>query len=498
MRFWGTVLPYSSFLLISNIDGLVTNSLSAIVSPADLIFAAILAVQIYATWRLRKQMAKEKAFSYRTKVIASLATLFIFFSGQFLRSRAILQWELANYNSEYNTLGKATLKRLNYQILAPSTSIDVNGIIVHSALIVKATYDLLNFEKDLSQSEIAEIENYISRPVRTNAADFSKINNEKNIILIIVESLNARVIGKKINGREITPVMNDLLRQNGTISTTTMQTQIKDGVSSDGQLMYNAGLLPLTTGVAAIMCTPNIELRNLNEQLGKKSSMAIFADDGESWNQIYCYKTYGFDRIYNCNNFRESAARIGADRAMFDFGIGMLTELSQPFFLELVTISMHVPFQDKGVKGFDWIYDDTTIQKTEADYLRMTAYFDAALGQFITDLKNLGLYDNSIIVVASDHCVATDINAKSNISPNSKDNAVVFLAANTGMTKRIEKEVGQIDVYPTVLEIAGVENPEFGGVGVSMLDSTRTSFENIEAAQRVSELILRGNYFGSK
>lgn len=52
--------------------------------------------------------------------------------------------------------------------------------------------------------------------------------------------------------------------------------------------------------------------------------------------------------------------------------------------------------------------------------------------------------------------------------------------------------------YPTILELAGVTDAEFRGLGVSMLDTVSSSLSEREEAQKVSDLILCGNYFGKQ
>ena len=138
----------------------------------------------------------------------------------------------------------------------------------------------------------------------------------------------------------------------------------------------------------------------------------------------------------------------------------------------------------------------------------MTHYFDACLGRFLKGLEEAGLLENSVVVIVSDHhkkMRATD--------SEDKPMPIVFIALNTGITKRIEGPVGQIDVFPTVLDIMGVEDG-WRGLGTTMLDSTNCSavdrYGNLYGssgserdslktkAWDISDLMIRGNYFGKQ
>ncbi len=127
--------------------------------------------------------------------------------------------------------------------------------------------------------------------------------------------------------------------------------------------------------------------------------------------------------------------------------------------------------------------------------------FDSALGSFIADLKHSGMYDNTVLVLASDHDL--------DVGKRKSDGRITFVAANTGRTERIDRPVGQIDIFPTVVEIMDLEG--WRGLGMSMLDSRNCSSVLADGSKRgasdadidslkqtiwpVSDLIVRSDYF---
>ena len=157
---------------------------------------------------------------------------------------------------------------------------------------------------------------------------------------------------------------------------------------------------------------------------------------------------------------------------------------------------MHFPYEDPGVPRQEWIEALTGIGTSERNYLQMTSYFDRELGRFLRGLKEKGLYDNSVIVIASDHDQlyrdVTDVASSQNVSP------IVFMALNTGMTERIVRPAWQMDVYPTVLDLMGYDGDGYRGIGHSLMAAGgETDSVSVEDCRRASDLIIRSDFFGS-
>ena len=175
-------------------------------------------------------------------------------------------------------------------------------------------------------------------------------------------------------------------------------------------------------------------------------------------------------------------ALIGADAAMVRKGLNLCETMPQPFFMQLLSVSTHYPFKEAAV---EYIEDKSCVELMERKYLSCVKYFDQQLGKFIEGLRNLDILDNTIIVVASDH----HINMNSGTQPI---HPIVFIAANCGITERIDTPVAQVDVFPTVLDIMGVYS-KWRGVGRSMLGPRRG--EGDARQQSVSDSIIRSDFF---
>jgi len=127
---------------------------------------------------------------------------------------------------------------------------------------------------------------------------------------------------------------------------------------------------------------------------------------------------------------------------------------------------MHGPFDEPAAKTPQWIAEDKTLSPSMKAYLTVTNYFDNCFGRFVEQLKETGLYDDTMIVLASDHTVPVEgAPEEFKTSPY-----ITFMAINTGRTAHIEQVGGQVDVFPTTLDLMGLYDPDgWNGVGFSLL-----------------------------
>ena len=73
-----------------------------------------------------------------------------------------------------------------------------------------------------------------------------------------------------------------------------------------------------------------------------------------------------------------------------------------------------------------------------------------------------------------------------------------FIVANSPVAGRYDEVMGQVDVFPTILDFLGVKHDEWRGLGISALDTTRpgVAFSAIRKAQSMSELIIVHDMYG--
>lgn len=518
IEFWDDIIPVTFYRLFNNVNSDLLGSIKALLSISDLSFVIppIIATIVY--YNCYKISTKSHMYQFininKALMISITIILFIVSQSAFIVTNC--KWNKDSEVGESSFLGIMN-ERLTNNILTSRYDFQREGL---SFFIVRAFIEIISdlttkHTIDIDSKGTASISSYIRNVPNFPVVSEFQENQDKNVIIIIVESLNSDVIGKKINDHEITPNLNKIINSTGTISSLNMIPQVKQGCSNDGQLLINTGLLPLDKGVSSMLFGDRITYPQLGKILNINNTIAIFGDSGNTWNQTRAFKSYGFNKIYRISDFEKRSKEIGRDLAMFEFTNSFFDNIKQPFLIELVTFSTHIPFSEKCVPIKQWLKTDS-LSKNEMNYLNMINYFDSSLGYFIDQLNNNQIMGNTVLFIISDHSQGLGVDAskfKDNDNNRQDILPMAFIAMNTGITKKIDRKTGQVNVFPTILHIMNKFNKSYHGLGRSLLDDQLTSAvttkyqiygnrhsEDIKRqyrAYQISDSIQRSDYFRS-
>jgi arylsulfatase A-like enzyme len=130
--------------------------------------------------------------------------------------------------------------------------------------------------------------------------------------------------------------------------------------------------------------------------------------------------------------------------------------------------------------------DDVTASKLIRGYMACTSYVDAQMGKVIQALKEEGLYENTIIVAWGDHGYhLTDhgLWRKNTAYHISMRSPLLIKAPGVAGGQTVNQVVGNVDLYPTLLELTGVEKPDsvvyHGKSLVPLLKNPTAEWDNI-------------------
>ncbi|GAA4844479.1 sulfatase-like hydrolase/transferase [Paenibacillus vulneris] len=117
-------------------------------------------------------------------------------------------------------------------------------------------------------------------------------------------------------------------------------------------------------------------------------------------------------------------------------------------------------------------------------YLGLVALLDHCVGQLITELKQQGLYDNTLILFASDHgemLGSHKLWQKMCMYEESVKTPLYFKfpVGFTPAMERSEELVSSVDVLPTLCDFLGIETPQ-GVSGLSLMPLIRGEQEKLE------------------
>ena len=183
------------------------------------------------------------------------------------------------------------------------------------------------------------------------------------------------------------------------------------------------------------------------------------------------YDTLGYDRFFEISDYEvneENSIGWGLkDLEFFDQSIEHLKSQPQPFYSKFITLTNHFPFElneeDKMINEF------TSNSRTLNRYFPTVRYQDEAVKNFITRLKEAGLYEDSIIIIYGDHYgisenhnVAMGKFLGREVTPfeSVQLQRVPFIVHIPGITDKkpelFSQVSGQIDLKPTILHLLGI------------------------------------------
>ena len=303
----------------------------------------------------------------------------------------------------------------------------------------------------------------------------------KNVIVIQVEALQEFVIGKKINGLEITPNLNQLIKKSIYFNNYYCETGF--GGTSDAEFLANTSLYPIKTGSVYMKYSGNdyCSLPKVMKAQGYYT-IAMHAYKPGFWNRSIMYPNLGFDEFYNKNDYtHDEIIGMGlSDKSFFRQSLNKLKELKEPYYAFLITLTSHYPYSNKIADNDFNIGErqDTFL----GNYIKAIHYADEALGCFINALNEEGLMNNTVLAIYGDHYAITKDN---------KDYLARFLNIenmNDFMWLKLQKVPliihmpddeagirkvagGGIDFMPTMLNIMGIDYRRMPLIGRDLLNS---------------------------
>lgn len=484
-RYFHTYLPPSLYLEFNNLDGLSGNIYTAM-KPGDLIIVVTSLIAIVYYFVFRKQM---KNIKRKTRIQLSVAAMGL--------GGAIVIGIAASFYARFSKYEVGNTDIMEHLYLYPYRYEPNENYFKHGVWYSLAAQASMSKTEGYSEEKLAELQ-----PLFQGVANEISIQAPQNLVLIIVESLLAYPTNRSVNGIEITPILNQLVRE-GAYYNATMESQIQLGESSDGQLIYMTGLLPKEKQITIIdyfdntfMALPKL-LKEKNQQF--YSSM-IVPTSSTMWRQDGMCVKYGFDALFSKKEYQGTTTKEWLnDKELFEYAISKKKSTPSPSFTVLLTSSTHSPyFRFYEPEG---LVLPENYSKELKSYLSNVHYMDKNLGVYLEALKKSGSYDSTLIIITSDHTIHNDqLNLQQMHIPAALP--LYIVNAPVKIDRKADYPMTQADVFPTILDLMGIQS-KWRGVGNSLLtpDSILNSKQELERKdkrQQISDIILNSNYFSNK
>ncbi len=190
-----------------------------------------------------------------------------------------------------------------------------------------------------------------------------------------------------------------------------------------------------------------------------------------------------------------------------------LKEVKKPFFMWLHYMDTHGPYQSK--KGFGYVNKikgerlwrkacknpDAITEKEKntlvSNYKEEVQHLDKHLGEFFDWLEKKGYFENTVVVICSDHGDAFGEHGEFSHPHRLYDELIrvplIIRSPEVRQGRVIETEVSLVDVLPTIIDILSIEGKKFDGCSITkLMNGEESSFRDYI----ISEADLTPSYHG--
>lgn len=344
----------------------------------------------------------------------------------------------------------------------PVTVIDIAKYtsISNVALVNNTTFSIVKTigKSELSDldyfSSIAETENYFNPITETHPAKLFK--GKPNVVVIILESFGKEFIGYYSGQKTYTPFLDSLLEQS-----LTFEHAFANGKKSIEALPSIFGSIP------SLMETPYIVssygangIDGLPEILSKYGYHTAFfhgATNGSMRFDTFS-QLLGFTEYYGRSEYGNEAHADPTwgilDEYFNPWVAKKLSAFKEPFISGLFTLSSHHPFyipehqKDKVIKG-------------KQPVATSISYADLSLRMFFEEAKKYKYFNNTVFIIMADHTPASETPYYNQRDQIFQIPFAIYTPNGAIKPERSMKNVQQLDVLPTVLELANIKRKTY-------------------------------------
>lgn len=361
-------------------------------------------------------------------------------------------------------------------------------VILNTPFAIIRTFGIKKFQKVNYQISTSETQNLI-QPIKTYTP---KSDSKPNIVLFITESYGREYMGAFNKHKNIpdyqsfTPFL-DSLANHSLIFSNAFTNGRK---SIHGMSSVLAGIPSFVDAYTSSPYAkqPVESLVSTLNSMGYDTSFFHGAPNG-SMGFLGFSNILEFDHYYGKTEFNDDTQFDGSwgiwDEPFFQFMKTTLDTKESPFLATIFTVSSHEPYAipEKYKEKFP---------EGSIPMHKCVEYTDFAFQQFFEAAKKEPWFENTIFVITADHCnqvyfdeYRKDINryAVPIMFYDPKGN---YVGEDTDLAQ-------QIDIYPTILQMAGYDKP-FRSWGRSLIDETQQTEPFVINHDGVFYRYSKGNY----
>ena len=321
-----------------------------------------------------------------------------------------------------------------------------------------------------------ELKNTYSENYEEDIYNIKGVAKGKNVVVLQLESFQNFLLYKKINGKEITPNLNKFVDENISFQNMMIQSY---STTADSEHSAMTSLYPLENGMAFAQYSTNKydDFYKLYNDCGYYT-MYMHGNESSFWNRKNVYGHLDIDELDFIESFdEENSTYINdwlSDESLFEQSVTKLQNAESPFLASIISCSSHNAFDLPGLENkYDYIDIDVGEFKDTyfGNYLEAVNYTDTQFGKFIDELKETGLYDDTVIFIFGDHYgmqmynyEMLDFIEETDHRLNTVETEINYINVPCAIRvpgvdhMNINKSVSKIDIKPTLCFLSGVED----------------------------------------
>lgn len=359
-------------------------------------------------------------------------------------------------------------------------SLKVSGLYEYTARGFYMTF--LKSKQTVNEQDIAFLKEEYSKENDKKKNRYTGKQKGNNLIIVQLEGVDSWLINKND-----TPTLYNMMRNS--INFTNHYSYYNGGGST-----FNSEFAVNTGFITPLSYTQNAYTFNKNSF--PYSLAHLFKNEGYSVNAFHMntkefysrgtnYKNWGYDNYYglvDLGTYKDNSYYL--DRELIlneDFNEKMFSD--KPFVDYIITYTNHMPFSsEKG--NCKMLLDLDSEENENVSYdlneedcaRRQAKETDYMMELLLNELKTRNLYNNTTIVVLTDHYLYTlsdkTILDKYKNTSNNLINYTPFFIWNNGKDKKNVKTVtSQLNVLPTILNLFGIDYNPVNYIGSDALDN---------------------------
>ncbi len=336
-----------------------------------------------------------------------------------------------------------------------------------------------------------------------------------NVIALHMESIMQFLIGLEINGKEVTPNLNKLVKEENSMYFDNFYAQVSVGTSSDTEFTLNSSLMPVQSGTVFVSYY-NRNYETLEKLLSDKKyyTFSMHGNKAAMWNRNKMHYSMGYKKFYDETQYElDELVGLGlSDESFYRQSNDMITEINnmvkesseyEHYMGTLISLTNHTPFDDpiytQGEDAFDITYhtgkiDPTTKKEIVWEYLsrsdmsllgryiQSVHYADKCIGELLDYINSNPAFDKTLFVFYGDHAAQiskNDFEHMINFDPETGEDRseddplydeydyydhevfkkvpLILFTKDKKIKGTYSYPMGMIDVLPTIGNMLGIE-----------------------------------------